>query len=128
MFEWKDEYSVHVISIDAQHQNLFAIARELHAAMEAGQAKSVLAKTLDRLVKYTKMHFSHEERRMQQGNYPDFPAHKAAHDALTAQVQKFQEDFQSGKIMMTIQLFQFLRDWLEKHIKVSDSKYVPYIS
>src|SRR6185369_4035031 len=83
MFEWKDEYSVHIHSIDAQHQNLFRMAGELHSAMLAGQAKSVMGKVLDRLVQYTAMHFAHEERLMRQRNYPGFESHKVEHDALT---------------------------------------------
>src|ERR1035441_5930406 len=33
MFDWNNEYAVNIPSIDAQHQNLFAIGRELYAAM-----------------------------------------------------------------------------------------------
>jgi len=127
MFEWKDEYSVRVISIDNQHQTLFRLAGELHAAMVAGQARGVLAKTLDRLVQYTAMHFAHEERLMRLHNYPDLPAHRAEHQALTTQVLKLQADFQGGKATITIQLLQFLKDWLEKHIKGSDLKYAPFL-
>jgi hypothetical protein len=41
---------------------LFAIGRELYAAMSAGQGKSVLAHILDRLVQYTTVHFAHKEK------------------------------------------------------------------
>ena len=34
MFEWKNEYAVNIGSIDAQHQMLFAIGRELYAGDE----------------------------------------------------------------------------------------------
>ncbi len=61
MFEWKQEYSVGIQSIDAQHQQLFAIAHELYKAMTAGQGKSALSRILDRLVQYTAMHFAHED-------------------------------------------------------------------
>lgn len=125
MFEWKNEYSVGIGSIDAQHQNLFAIARELYAAMSAGQGKASLSRLLDRLVQYTAVHFAHEERLMRLNDYPDFQAHKAQHDALTKQVLAFQADFEGGRVSMTVQLLQFLKDWLEKHIKVSDFAYAP---
>jgi hemerythrin-like metal-binding protein len=59
MFDWKDSYSVHVQSIDAQHQNLFRIVAELHCAM-AAESKLVLSKLLDKLVDYTAVHFAHE--------------------------------------------------------------------
>ena len=120
MFELKSEYVVNIGSIDAQHQMLFAMGRELYAAMSAGQGKSVLAKILDRLVQYTAMHFAHEERLMQLHKYPDLAAHKAEHDALTKQVLAFQAEFNSGRATMAVQVLQFLKDWLEKHIKGTD--------
>ena len=125
MFDWKNEYAVNIGSIDAQHQMLFAISRELYAAMSAGQGKSVLAKILDRLVQYTAMHFAHEERLMQLHKYADFAAHKAEHDALAKQVLAFQAEFNSGRATMAVQVLQFLKDWLETHIKKSDTAYAP---
>jgi hemerythrin-like metal-binding protein len=127
MFDWSNTYSVGIGSVDSQHQNLFAIARELHAAMTAGQGKSALARILDRLVQYTAVHFAHEERLMRLHDYPDLAKHKAEHDALTKQVVKFQEDFNSGRAAMTVQLLQFLKDWLQTHIKGSDLKYAPHL-
>jgi hemerythrin len=128
MFEWKDEYSVQIRGIDAQHRNLFATAAELYAAMSAGQGKTACAKILDRLVQYTSVHFAHEERLMRQYNYPELAAHKAEHDALTKQVLQFQADFQGGRATLTVQLLQFLKDWLEKHIKGTDKRDVPCLS
>src|SRR5215471_15649282 len=127
MFEWSPSYSVGIGSIDGQHQNLFAIGRELHAAMEAGQGKVAIGKILDRLVHYTSVHFAHEERLMQAHDYAEFEAHKAEHDALTAKVLKFQADFHAGKVNFNVQLLQFLRNWLQGHIQGSDQKYAPQI-
>jgi hemerythrin len=125
MFEWKSEYAVNIGSIDAQHQNLFAIGRELYAAMGAGQGKAVLARILDRLVQYTTVHFAHEERLMKMHDYPDFDKHKAEHDALVQQVLAFQADFQAGRATMAVPVLHFVKDWLEKHIKGSDTAYAP---
>ncbi|HEY1338046.1 MAG TPA: bacteriohemerythrin [Bryobacteraceae bacterium] len=127
MFEWKPEYSVSIPSIDAQHQGLFRTAGELHAAMTAGQGKAAMAKVLDRLVQYTAAHFAHEERLMAQHNYPDLAAHHAEHEALTKQVLDFQEKFQTGQALVTVQLLQFLKSWLEKHIQGTDARYSPYL-
>ena len=127
MFEWKDEYSVNIASIDAQHRNLFAIAGELHVAMRAGQAKAVLAAILDRLLSYTSAHFGHEESMMQRYAYPDLAAHKAEHEALKKQVLEFQAAFQNGTAVVSIELMNFLRNWLEKHIQGSDMRYSPFL-
>jgi hemerythrin len=127
MFEWKAEYSVGIASIDGQHQNLFALARELYSAMSSGHGKSAVRPILDRLVQYTKVHFGHEERLMVQHNYPDLAEHKKQHDALTKRVVEFQADYEAGKVAMTIQLLQFLKTWLEHHIRESDGAYSPYM-
>ena len=125
MFEWKPEYAVGIASIDAQHQKLFAIARELYEAMSAGRGKASLVLILDRLVQYTSVHFTHEERLMRVYDYPDFQKHKAEHDGLTKQVLDFQKEFELGRVAMTVHLLQFLKDWLENHIMVSDFEYAP---
>ena len=127
MFDWRKEFSVEIGSVDAQHQALFAIAGELYSAMMAGQSKLAMGKILDRLVQYTKMHFAHEERLMQLHGYPGLEAHKAEHQALTAKVLKFQEDFKQGQVNISVQLLQFLRTWLENHIKGSDRRYSPFL-
>ena len=125
MFEWKTEYATGIGSVDAQHQNLFAIGRELYAAMSTGQGKSVLARTLDRLVQYTTMHFAHEERLMQLHKYPDFAKHKAEHDALVKQVVDFRTEFNGGRATLAVPLLQFIKDWLGKHIQGTDFAYIP---
>ena len=65
---------------------------------------------------------------MLQHGYPDLPVHKLEHEALTRQVLAFQDDFRSGHAVISVQLLTFLKEWLEKHIKASDRKYVPYLS
>jgi hemerythrin len=127
MFEWKDIYSTGIHSVDAQHRNLFAVAEDLYTAMSGGQGRAAVGKILDRLVQYTASHFAHEERLMRLHDYPDLAAHKTEHDKLTGQVLQFQEDFRAGKVAMTVQLLQFLRDWLQNHIKGSDLKYAPFL-
>lgn len=125
MFEWSEAFRVQIGSIDAQHRSLFGIAHELHTALIEGHGKSALAKALDHLIRYTSAHFAHEERLMRLNGYPHLAAHKAEHDALTRQVLRFQADFERGKAALTVQLLQFLEDWLQKHIKGSDMRYGP---
>jgi hemerythrin len=124
MFEWTEDYTTGIGSIDAQHRCLFAIASELHAAMSVGSGRASTGKILARLVLYVTTHFSHEERLMRQYDYPEFAAHKALHEELKEEVMRFQSDFQQGGGVITVQLLRFLRDWLDRHIKVEDRKYV----
>jgi hemerythrin len=127
MIEWKPQYSVGVVSIDAQHQTLFAISQELYTAMSAGKGRTVLARILGRLAQYTAMHFAHEERLMKQHNFPGFEAHCAEHRKLTRQVLDFQQEFEAGRTALSVQLLQFLMNWLVHHIQESDLKYAPHM-
>jgi hemerythrin len=64
------------------------------------------------------------KRLKQSAKYPDFAAHKAAHEELTRQVLQFQEDFRAGRVAaIGISLLQFLKTWLEKHIQETDRRY-----
>jgi len=127
MFEWRQEFSVGIGSIDGQHQNLFRIARELSDAMMAGQGRQTLARTLDRLVQYTAVHFAHEEHLMQEHRFPGFAAHKTEHDALTKKATELQRNFEQGRVAMSVEVLQFLKSWLEHHIQQVDHAYAPFL-
>lgn len=128
LFKWKDEYLVGQPEIDNQHKRLFQLADELHTAMTAGKGKDVMLKTLGDLIDYTKRHFAAEEALMLRSKYPGYPEHKAFHDKLTAQVVQFQTEFAAGKSIVSIQLLQFLKDWLQHHIAETDRKIAVYLS
>lgn len=127
MFEWKQEYSLGHADIDGQHKRLFELASDLHSAMTQGKGKESLSRTLGNLLAYTKQHFANEERLMQAHHYPEYPEHKAAHDALTARVVEFQKKFEAGRVGMTIELLQFLKEWLRTHIGETDHKVALYL-
>jgi hemerythrin len=127
LMSWMDSYSVSVPQFDSQHKQLFALINRLHDAMAKGHANDVMAKTLDELILYTKSHFQAEEKLLESKGYPDLAAHKAQHEKFTSQVVQFQEDFISGKLTVTIQLMNFLRDWLIHHILETDKQYGEFL-
>ena len=59
MFEWNNSFSAALAGSTPGHQNLFAIARELHSAMSSGQGEAAMGKIRDELVQYTAAHFAH---------------------------------------------------------------------
>jgi hemerythrin len=79
------------------------------------------------LVQYTAVQFAYEERLMQLNEYPGFAKHKAEHDALVRKVMVFQDEFDRGRTTMAVVVLQFIKDWLEKHIKGTDVAYVPFM-
>jgi hemerythrin-like metal-binding protein len=75
-----------------------------------------------RLIDYVKVHFSTEEKLMAQYHYPDRQAHETQHIDLTTQVGKLYLKVKEGKLSVTIETMEFLKDWLNHHILETDKK------
>ena len=123
IFPWREAYSVHISQIDAQHQQLIALINQLHAAMLQGDGGSALGRILDDLVRYTTGHFAYEESMLQQRGYSGLASHRAEHQRLAQQVCDLQAKFRAGKLLMSMQVMQFLKDWLSSHILTRDMQY-----
>jgi len=125
---WNDIYSVHIKEIDDQHKKLIKMVNELNSAMGLGKGREIMGSILAGLIDYTKSHFGTEEELMQKYLYPGYLSHKANHDALTKQVINIMNAFQEGKSIVTIEVMNFLKDWLVNHIQNADQKYAPYLN
>jgi hemerythrin len=64
---------------------------------------------------------------MQRTNYPNYMAHKREHDRLIEKVQDLQERMASGKVLLTIEVMNFLKDWLMNHIAKVDKQYSEHL-
>jgi hemerythrin len=124
---WDDSWLVGVREVDGQHRHLVSLLNFLHQSMSRGQGKDILAGILTSLVNYTAVHFAAEERLMQKHHYPDLDAHKIEHQELTAKVMEYQRRFVSGEITLSLEVLEFLGNWLRNHIIGSDRKYVPFL-
>jgi hemerythrin-like metal-binding protein len=60
---------------------------------------------------------------MQRILYVNFNSHKKEHDELAQKVKKFMEDFKAGKSMLSIEVKDFLKDWILNHIQKVDKLY-----
>lgn len=128
LINWSDSYSVKVKEIDNQHKKLVELINLLHDSMKEGKGKEALDKVLDELVKYTVYHFSYEERLFEKYGYPEAKIHTRQHNDLIEQVKKFVKDFESGKSILAMEVMNFLRDWLMKHISGDDKKYSSFFN
>ncbi len=122
---WDDiKYGVGLNSIDEQHKKLVDLINKLHDGMLKGASKLILKEIIDEMIKYTKYHFGYEEENMKKFGFPDFDEHKKVHDAFTDKVITFQEKYLVGEILLSIEIINFLRDWLLTHIAGTDRKYI----
>ena len=123
LIEWSPALSVGVGEIDAQHKVLVDMINRLNDAMKIGQGKAALEKILNEMVSYTANHFSTEECYMTSFSYSGIALHKQEHQAFVDQALKLVKDFASGKVTITLEVMQFLKTWLTKHIQGTDKLY-----
>jgi hemerythrin len=97
---------------------------QLHDAMKSRQGKQALGAILTELSEYAVYHFQVEEKYMKQFNYGEHAAHKALHDAFIKKVTAFKKDFENDRLGVTLDVMNFLRDWVSTHIKGTDKRYV----
>ncbi len=125
---WSSKYAVNIAEIDRQHQRWFDILNDLHEAMKSGKGKEKLGEIFEGLVEYTKVHFQAEEKLMRQNGYPFYEGHKKIHDDMIKEVELLQLRYKSGEVALSVDVMNFLRNWLSDHIMGTDKNYGPYLN
>ena len=124
LINWNNDLSVNIVEIDQQHQKLVGMINELHDAMRARKTLKILGKIIDDLIDYTVIHFSFEEKYFAEFRYYKTLSHKNEHKNFIKKIKEFKQGFDSGRLMMSVDIMNFLTEWLVKHIQGSDRLYV----
>jgi hemerythrin len=101
---------------------------ELYDAMRQGRGKVIIGKTINGLVDYADLHFKTEEKYFDLFGYSDTLAHKREHADFVKKVTEFRSGLESGKLSLSLEVMNFLSDWLKNHIKVVDKKYASFFN
>jgi hemerythrin-like metal-binding protein len=125
---WTDNLSVGVELIDNQHTVLFNTINDLHDAMMKAQGQAKVGELLGRLQAYTYNHFSAEEALMEDAKYAGLATHRIRHRKLTKQVEWFVARYQQGDLTLSLELANFLSNWLKNHIQSVDQSYRPWLN
>jgi len=122
-YQWEDKFSVGVQSIDNQHKELFRLINELLQAMKQGKASNITTQIIMDLEKYAVVHFQKEEFFFERFNYQGGAEHIREHQLFIQKVATLKAEIKTGKITITFELFNFLKDWIEHHIQEVDKAY-----
>jgi len=124
---WSETLSVKIDSIDQQHKKLFELINDFYANIQNRSNKESISTLIGGMKKYTQVHFTNEEGYMKRFNYPEYASHKKEHDEFLAKVAGLEEKYNQGKLIMSIEITSFLKDWLKNHIEVIDKKYSDFL-
>ena len=123
-FPWTDSLSVHVGEIDEQHRALVGMINRLHLAMTQSRGRVEQRSIIEEMVHYAATHFGVEEAYMRRFHYEATSAHVHAHAAFTARAGELSERSRGAGFILTAEVLDFLKDWLQKHIMGMDRGYM----
>ncbi len=127
LMPWGPKLILGIDEIDEQHKELVSLINQLHKAMKLKKGSQKSGEILKGLAEYTVYHFDHEKDIFEKYAYPETDDHLKIHEGLVAQVIDFKTQFEEGKAALTMDLMNFLTDWLKEHIMQTDKKYVPFL-
>lgn len=127
LIQWNDTLSVSIETIDCQHQQLIQLINDLHQAMKERKAKEILGRIIEELSQYAQEHFMTEERLFIKHGYPQQASHINEHNRFIDQVVDFKNSFKAGRAALSLDIMNFLNQWLLDHIRKSDKAYSPFL-
>jgi hemerythrin-like metal-binding protein len=126
---WNDRLMTGIAVIDGDHKRLVGMINELYEGIGAGASEDLVHLTLNRLVEYTRFHFGREEELLARAHYAEQPQHHAEHAAMVERVEGIQAQIEQGTaIAPSLEVMNYLKDWLFDHILGTDQRYVPHLT
>lgn len=122
-FNWDPSYSVNVKQFDEDHQEMFRALSVLYDGMMTRRGQQVLQRALDDLLQCTEEHFASEEAVMRSAGYPQLQAQIEQHRRFLQSIKDVSAKYKADGMGMTIEIVDFLTDWLKKHIVGMDKQY-----
>jgi hemerythrin len=134
VFNWDNSLSVGIESIDSQHRKMIDMINnfydEIHRIHE-GESNSTLnelrSALINDMVVYAREHFRTEEEYFLKFGYSDFDIHKKEHDEFTSKVTDLKKRYDEGKLILSTEITDFLKEWVISHIKENDQKYSVFL-
>ncbi len=126
IFSWNSSYEIGNEKIDLQHKHLVEILSTLFESMRVGLGYKQVESTILELKDYTITHFKDEEQFMREINYPNYIEHVEAHQYFVEMVEDFDKRHKNGEIALSLNILDFLKNWLTNHILTADKEIVEH--
>ncbi|MCK5516725.1 MAG: hemerythrin family protein [Desulfobulbaceae bacterium] len=127
LIKWRDSFSVGVEKFDKEHLKLVELINDMYIIVRDKGDVTALSACIERLIEYTRFHFSSEEAAMEEANYPGLEEHKKLHAGLEEQAVGFFLRVKSEGEAVRTEFYHFLREWLVNHMVEEDKKYSEYL-
>ncbi|MEG6612338.1 bacteriohemerythrin [Pseudoclostridium thermosuccinogenes] len=129
-FEWKDRYKLDIEEIDKQHRRLFDIGArvyDLAVLNDSYDHYDEIMQLIGELLDYTEYHFTFEENLLEKYNYGELDKQKQEHEFYVRKIKSISsKDIDEDQKQATLEIVDFLSEWISSHILFSDRKYAVY--
>lgn len=120
--QWDDKYRIGIDEIDGHHMKLFQLLNRSYFLLLQEDNGEELMRLLDELIDYTRYHFAAEEDLMQGYCYRNIDQHMIEHFNFVNRVLSFKREIQEGRKHLSVEVFDFIKNWLFDHILKTDSE------
>jgi len=83
---------------------------------------SRLPEIINLLKEYTILHFSDEEKIMENCSFPEIEEHKREHEFFVKKLEDLTQKLEKDPNSLTLEIYEFLKNWLLNHILWRDKK------
>jgi hemerythrin-like metal-binding protein len=125
---WNHASLIGVKAMDDQHGVLMDTLNEIRLALVHGRGRDQVNEALNRLIEFTRMHFSCEERLLEQHGYPGVAEHRDAHRRLLSQIEEAASHAHHDDELHMQSMLLFLRDWYFDHVEGLDRQYSAWLN
>jgi len=130
--EWTEKLAIGISSIDSQHKELFKHINNLVIAIKEHRCKSEIDNTIKFLDDYAKVHFSAEEKHMQEANYDELEKQREDHRKYLAALAELKEQASQPRVQgssydLSATTNQVVVDWIVDHILKIDMKFGEFL-
>ena len=127
--EWFEQLATGVEEIDNQHKELIDRVNRVLAACTRQEGREAVKEALESMGSYAIELFRIEERIQRKNEYPNYTAHRDAHDEFVCMLQElfayFDEEGPSSHVVMMVN--ETLTNWLIQHFLSLDKDALEYV-
>jgi hemerythrin-like metal-binding protein len=120
---WRDEFSVGVEEMDAQHKKLLAMINRLIEEQHTLTDPKTVAELLTGMTDYAQEHFRAEEYLMAEYDYDRKTLQEKQHKEFIDKTVSFLSATNIGPNILSNALLDYLGSWLVGHILTEDMQY-----
>ncbi|MEI6305663.1 MAG: bacteriohemerythrin [Deltaproteobacteria bacterium] len=128
LLTWSPALSVGVEQMDQQHVRWIYIINSLNDAMKTGNPDKVLLMILNGVLSFAKTHFSDEETLLSAYDFPGLAGQQFEHEYFVRQVNEYKKRFESGHALISLELMNLLKTWVQNHIMIQDKQYGVFLN